>query len=549
MPVAKQIFVLLAFYSTLSATTVVGFDLSKTLPRTRSAHFSGRTGRARRTSLESGDPAVTVATKPNETTSPRTRIDENVLRQLKGCETGTAARRILERALFLDADDESSKRPLFGSVQIPVGLSDRSISDGDLAIQTKVRNKKYGIFDLIDTNGDRDADRASAAVFGTFVASSLSAIVANENLPGPEIFRFAVVWILSFAPLALVGFGIGSTEKLQAFLVSVQRQIFPVYRKRMVQHEAGHFLMAHLLGYPIAGYSTNAVKNAVEFYPLSDKDVGRDKARMLGFDRTTSRAGDDASAAARARVRPRTNDAPFFSPEGSGATELETESVFRNAKNYRDNPFLKIATENQPRNSWPYRGFDHGAVDKLAAVSCAGVCAEIISFGYAEGGLADINQLQQILANAEPELSERDKENRIRFAMGYTMTQLRLHLGCLDELAEVMSRGGSIAECVSVIESCTNVSGNNGVFGGADDYELRRRNEMKSSALGIFEKLLLNPRDVDVEEDRMVQGAGGGFRREKPGFLQISGDDPLYIAGGIACLFLAYAASGGISLH
>ena len=131
--------------------------------------------------------------------------------------------------------------------------------------------------------------------------------------------------------------------------------------------------------------------------------------------------------------------------------------------------------------------------------------------------------------------------------MGYTMTQLRLHLGCLDALADVMDRGGSIAECVSAIESCTNVSGNNGIIG--EDYEVRRRKELKSSALGIFEKILLNPKNVDAEEDRLVQGAGGGYLKEKPRFLQISGDDPLYIAGGIACLFLAYATSGGLSLH
>jgi hypothetical protein len=131
--------------------------------------------------------------------------------------------------------------------------------------------------------------------------------------------------------------------------------------------------------------------------------------------------------------------------------------------------------------------------------------------------------------------------------MGYTMTQLRLHLGCLDELAEVMNRSGSVAECVSVIESCTNVSGNDGIL--VDDYELLRRKEMKASTLGIFEKFLLSPRDVDAEEDRLVQGAGGGYLEEKPKFIQISGDDPLYLAGGIACMFLAYAASGGISLH
>ena len=130
--------------------------------------------------------------------------------------------------------------------------------------------------------------------------------------------------------------------------------------------------------------------------------------------------------------------------------------------------------------------------------------------------------------------------------MGYTITQLRLHLGCLDTLAAAMDRGASVAECVSVIESCTNVRGGNGIFG--DDYELSRRKEMKSSLM-IFEKLFLSPKDVDAEEDRMVQGAGGGYIKEKPKFIQITGDDPIYLAGGVACLFVAYAASGGISLH
>lgn len=178
---------------------VDGFDFPKATVSRKRLYISGRNGRASSTSLETEDPSV--ATRTTEKSSVRTRVDEKLLRQLENCETGTSARRLLEQALFVDRDDESGRRSLFGSIQIPAGLSDRAISDGDLAIQTKVRNKKYGIFDLVDTNGDRDADRASAAVFGVFVSSSLSAIVANENLPGPEIFRFVVVWLLSFAPL------------------------------------------------------------------------------------------------------------------------------------------------------------------------------------------------------------------------------------------------------------------------------------------------------------------------------------------------------------
>jgi hypothetical protein len=408
-------------------------------------------------------------------------MDEKLLQELDTCRTGTAARRLLERAILSRIDESDTidgqpmirRRCLFGSAVIPPGASDRSISDGDLAIQTRIRNKKYGVFDVIDTNGDRDADRASAAVLGVFLASTASAVVANESLPGPEILRFVVVWVLSFTPLALVGLGISSADRLQTLLVSVQRLAFPIYRQRMIQHESGHFLVAHLLGYPIQGYSTNAVRNAVEFFPLSDPDVGTERAQQLGFDRRTPATRRDETIWEASS----NSDVSFFSKDGRGSDLLETQSVFRNANNYTDNPFLKISPQHQPRDSWPYRGFDHALVDRLAAVSVAGVCAEILAFGNAEGGIADLNQLNQIFANADPALTERDIENRIRYSIGFTFTQLRLHLGALDALAEVMDRGGTISECVAAIEGCSNVSGNDGILG---DYDVRRRQKVST---------------------------------------------------------------------
>ena len=199
MSIARSIFILLAVNWNSSVCMVKCFNLSKISDRKKLNLYHGGNGRNSLNPLHSGDP--NVVTRTTTKTAPKNRIDENLLRNLDKCETGTSARRLLEKALFFDEAVEAGERPLFGSIKITAGLSDKTISDGDLAIQTKVRNKKYGIFDLIDTNGDRDADRIAAAVFGVFLASSLSAIAVNENLPGPEILRFSIVWLLSFAPL------------------------------------------------------------------------------------------------------------------------------------------------------------------------------------------------------------------------------------------------------------------------------------------------------------------------------------------------------------
>ena len=189
----KRFLVVLLWLLDWNRLAVNGFDLSKTLTRAKPNFGCGGKVRTNSVRLESGDPDV--ATRPRAQS-----IDDNLLSQLDDCTTGTSARRLLEQALSID-EPEATKPPLFGSIQITPGISDKTISDGDLAIQTKVRNKKYGIFELVDTNGDRDADRIAAAVFGVFVGSSLSAIAVNENMPGPEILRFTLVWLLSFAPL------------------------------------------------------------------------------------------------------------------------------------------------------------------------------------------------------------------------------------------------------------------------------------------------------------------------------------------------------------
>jgi hypothetical protein len=471
------------------------------------------------------------------------KVDLESLASLNTCESGTKARRLLRKILLEDRDSQS--QVLYGSVKIPPGASSRGISDGDLAIQTRLLNSKYSIMDVIELSGNRDADRASLSLLCLMVASTISAIIANQHLPGPEILRFMVVWLFCFSPFIFVGYGIATPEKLQAFLVSVQRELFPAYRQRMLQHEAGHFLMGHLLGLPVAGYQANAVKNAVNFYPLADTDRSFDLASQLGFDKSLSARRVEQNSEALSADQLSAFDAPFFSETGRGAWLVEERSVFRNAQNYTNNPFLKLASRNEPSNSWPFRGFDEATLDQLSAISVAGVCSEILAFGNAEGGVADLNQLRQIYRSAEPSISERDEENRIRFALGYTMSQLRRHLGALDALSKIMERDGTIAECVAAIENCENMSGVVSIAG--ENYEVQRRKDFLSDQRSPLERLFLGGgRTIDELEDRLVEGKGGGYRKET---FRLTGDDPVYAAIAVALLFALWASAGGLSLH
>lgn len=161
------------------------------------------------------------------------RVDPKALGRLDGCNSSTLARRVLQEA-FLNEDENSR---LFDSVKVPPGASSKGLSDADLAIQTRTANRRYSVMELVELSGDRDADRASFFLLCLTVSSSVSALTVDQTLLGaPEILRFLLVWLLTFAPLFYVGYGIADADQLQTLLVSVQRQFFPAYRRRMLQH-------------------------------------------------------------------------------------------------------------------------------------------------------------------------------------------------------------------------------------------------------------------------------------------------------------------------
>lgn len=293
-----------------------------------------------------------------------------------------------------------------------------------------------------------------------------------------------------------------------------------------------------MLGYPVQGYRANAVKNAVQLYPLADGDRGQSYASQLGFDRPTA-VENDLEDPSPVMVQ----DAPFFSEEGRGALWVEERSVFRAAKkNYT--MFAKLPQVDQPTNAWPYRGFDERTLDQLACISVAGVCSEILAFGNAEGGVADLSQLRQIFAASEEEIDSRGVDNRIRYALGFTMGMLRRNLGALDDLAAAMEKDAPLSACVATIENCSNPSGQDGITG---DYERRRRERFRADGASWMERVLLGgDKNLDQEENRLVEGKGGGYRKDE---FRLTGDDPFYAALLVSVTFAAWAAAGGLSLH
>ncbi|WP_088890504.1 ATP-dependent Zn protease [Leptolyngbya ohadii] len=67
----------------------------------------------------------------------------------------------------------------------------------------------------------------------------------------PAVAAFSILSIATLDSFSLQG-------RLGTLVVDTIAQFSPEHRSRIVRHEAGHFLAAHLLGIPVTGYTLNA---------------------------------------------------------------------------------------------------------------------------------------------------------------------------------------------------------------------------------------------------------------------------------------------------
>lgn len=80
-----------------------------------------------------------------------------------------------------------------------------------------------------------------------------------------------------------------------------------------------------------------------------------------------------------------------------------------------------------------------------------GVCSEYIKYGGAEGGMADIQQLDIMLKGLQ--FTQKKADSEIRWAVLNTVSILRRHSDIHEQLAQAMASQASIGECIQCIET------------------------------------------------------------------------------------------------
>lgn len=181
------------------------------------------------------------------------------------------------------------------------------------------------------------------------------------------------------------------------------RTVMPEYRKKILRHEAGHFLAAYLLGCPVEGCVLSS------WAALQD-------ARFGGRSTTVS-AGTS-----------------FFdrdlSEEMNGQRPLSRTSI-----------------------------------DRYSIIVMGGIAAEAINFGRADGGAGDEMALVRFLSSINPRGggavswdAERIK-NQARWGALQAVLLLRTYKASYDALVDALERGGNLGECIYAIENAATAAG------------------------------------------------------------------------------------------
>jgi hypothetical protein len=221
------------------------------------------------------------------------------------------------------------------------------------------------------------------------IAITIFALVMSSLL-GPLINLSPVV--PAAAAFGLLFIGAVDTFNLQGRLSSVVldwlANTSPEHRARVVRHEAGHFLVAELLGIPITGYTLNAWEAMRQ---------GRPGQGGVSFDIQELEA------------------------------ELETGQL------------------------------SSQLVDRYCTVWMAGIAAETLIYGNAEGGMDDRQTIRTLWMQLKRSPAEADLKQRWGALQAKTM--LETHADAYGKLLEAMEQRTSVENCQTILREALQSTG------------------------------------------------------------------------------------------
>ncbi|XP_038879282.1 uncharacterized protein LOC120071223 isoform X2 [Benincasa hispida] len=214
------------------------------------------------------------------------------------------------------------------------------------------------------------------------LAAALLAVSAWNlfDLSPQQIFYLSLGFLL-FWTLDLVALngGVGSLV-----LDTIGHTFSKKYHNRVIQHEAGHFLIAYLLGVLPKGYTTSS----------------------------------------------------FEAFRNEGSLNLQAGTAFV------DFEFLEEINAGKVSATM---------LNRFSCIALAGVATEYLLYGCAEGGLADINKLDMLLKGLG--FTQKKADSQVRWAVLNTVLILRRHESARAKLADAMSSGKSVGNCIDIIEN------------------------------------------------------------------------------------------------
>ncbi|KAL5701510.1 hypothetical protein ACHQM5_026837 [Ranunculus cassubicifolius] len=170
------------------------------------------------------------------------------------------------------------------------------------------------------------------------------------------------------------------------------------YHNMCKQHEAGHFLIAYLLGVLPKGYVIPRMEE------MEDELVGG-RVDFVGFD-------------------------------------------FLNSVSAKTFPKIKAGKVCATANRAKVSSKD---LNRFSCVALAGLAAECLVFGYSEGSFCDVEKLDELLQWLG--YNENEAKSQIRWAVLNNALILRQHREARSKLADAMAKGSSIGYCIEAIET------------------------------------------------------------------------------------------------